>query len=78
MPSWPTYNCLNNIISPHGPNLTPKVKAIRSHKNNFSHKKVTEKKKKICHRENENKTKTNSAFAWRRIAILVAIVRMYL
>ena len=58
--------------------LAPKVNAIRSHKNNFSHKKKTEKRKKSCHRENENKNTTNSAFAWRRIAILVARVRMYL
>ena len=59
--------------------LAPKVKAIRGHKNSFLHEKKTPKKrKKSCHRENENKNTTNSAFAWRRIAILVALVRMYL
>ena len=36
--------------------LAPKVNAIRSHKNNFSHKKVTE-KKRIFHRETKTKTK---------------------
>ena len=41
--------------------LAPKVNAIRGHKNNFSHKKVTEKKrKKLFTAKTKTKTKTNT------------------
>ena len=42
--------------------LAPKVKAIRGHKNNFSHKKVTEKKRKKNF-SSRNQNKTNWALA---------------
>ena len=62
--------------------LAPKVNAIRGHKNNFSHKKVTEKvtKKKYFIaklKRKQKQKKTNSAFAWRRITIFVARVRIH-
>ena len=53
MPSWPTYNCLNKIISSHGRNS-------ESQKQLFTRKKSPKKKKKekrIFHRENKTKTK---------------------